>query len=75
MQLYHCMEIFQHNQNGWFLLVRSDNLILHKTVISFGLVAIPVALYTATQDNDVHFNQLHGADNSRVKYKKTCAHG
>ena len=49
-------------------------MVSHKTVISFGLVAIPVALYTATQDNDVHFNQLHGADNSRVKYKKTCAH-
>lgn len=30
-----------------------------KTVISFGLVAIPVALYKATQDNDIHFNQLH----------------
>ena len=31
----------------------------HKTVISFGLVAIPVGLYTATQDNDIHYNQLH----------------
>lgn len=46
----------------------------HKSVISFGLVAIPVAMYTATQDNDVHFNQLHKADNSRITYKKTCAH-
>lgn len=45
-----------------------------KTVISFGLVAIPVALYTATQDNDIHFHQLHKEDNSRIKYKKTCAH-
>lgn len=45
-----------------------------RTVISFGLVAIPVALYTATQDNDIHFNQIHKEDNSRIKYKKTCAH-
>lgn len=45
-----------------------------KTVISFGLVAIPVALYTATQDNDIHFNQLHKEDGQRVKYKKTCSH-
>lgn len=45
-----------------------------KTVISFGLVAIPVALYTATQDNDIHFNQLHKEDNSRIHYKKICAH-
>ena len=45
-----------------------------KTVISFGLVAIPVALYTATQDNDIHFHQLHNEDHSRIRYKKTCAH-
>jgi len=46
----------------------------HRTVISFGLVAIPVAMYTAVQDNDIHFNQLHGEDKGRVRYKKTCAH-
>ena len=26
----------------------------HKGAISFGLVHIPIALYTATQDNDIH---------------------
>ena len=46
----------------------------HKSVISFDLVAIPIAMYTATQDNDIHFNQLHKEDNARIKYKKTCAH-
>lgn len=46
----------------------------HRTVISFGLVAIPIAMYTATQDNDIHFNQLHKEDQSRIRYKKTCAH-
>ncbi|NLM50861.1 MAG: Ku protein [Clostridiaceae bacterium] len=46
----------------------------HKTVISFGLVAIPVALYTAVQDNDIHLNQLHKEDNSRIRYKKTCGY-
>lgn len=46
----------------------------HKGAISFGLVYIPIALYTATQDNDVHFNQLHKEDHSRIRYKKTCAH-
>lgn len=45
----------------------------HKGAISFGLVHIPVALYTATQDNDIHFNQLCKEDMSRVRYKKTCA--
>jgi len=48
--------------------------VAHKTVISFGLVAIPVSMYTAVQDNDIHFNQLHKEDNQRIKYKKTCAH-
>ena len=44
-----------------------------KAAISFGLVHIPVALHTATQDNDIHFNQLCKEDGSRVKYKKVCA--
>ena len=45
----------------------------HKGAISFGLVHIPIALYTATQDNDIHFNQLFKEDLIRVRYKKTCA--
>ena len=45
----------------------------HRGAISFGMVHIPVGLYTATQDNDIHFNQLCKADGSRVKYKKVCA--
>jgi DNA end-binding protein Ku len=48
--------------------------VAHRSVISFGLVAIPVSLHTATQDNDIHFNQLHKEDQSRVRYKKTCSH-
>nr|WP_242965281.1 Ku protein [Dehalobacterium formicoaceticum] len=49
-------------------------LISRKSVITFGMVAIPIAMYTATQDNDIHFNQLHKEDNGRIRYKKTCAH-
>lgn len=48
--------------------------IAHRTIISFGLVAIPVGLYTAVQDNDIHFNQLHKDDGTRIRYKKTCPH-
>jgi DNA end-binding protein Ku len=48
--------------------------VAHKSVISFGLVAIPIAMYTATQDNDIRLNQLHKEDSGRVRYKKTCAH-
>lgn len=49
-------------------------MISRKSVITFGMVAIPIAMYTATQDNDIHFNQLHKEDHSRIRYKKTCAH-
>ncbi len=46
---------------------------LWKGAISFGMVSIPIKLYTATEDKDVHFNMLHADDNSRVKQKLFCA--
>lgn len=49
-------------------------MISRKSVITFGMVAIPIAMYTATQDNDIRFNQLHKEDKSRIRYKKTCGH-
>ena len=49
-------------------------MVSRKSVITFGMVAIPIAMLTTTQDNDIHFNQLHKDDNSRIRYKKTCAH-
>lgn len=49
-------------------------MVSRKSVITFGMVAIPIAMLTTTQDNDIHFNQLHKEDNSRIRYKKTCAH-
>ena len=48
--------------------------VIQKGAISFGLVYSPVSLYTATQDSDISFNQLHKADKSRIRYKKVCAH-
>ena len=43
-----------------------------KSIISFGMVAIPIEMYIAKQDNDIHFNLLHKVDHSRIKYKKVC---
>jgi DNA end-binding protein Ku len=41
--------------------------------VSFGLVAIPVKLYTATQSaNAISFNLLHKADGSRLKQQYVC---
>lgn len=40
--------------------------------ISFGMVTIPVALHTAIDEKDVHFNMLHEKDKSRVRQKRFC---
>ena len=41
--------------------------------VSFGLVAIPVKLYTATQSaNAISFNLLHRTDGSRLKQQYVC---
>ena len=41
-------------------------------VISFGMVSIPVKLYTATESKDVSFNQLHKDCGSRIKQLRWC---
>jgi DNA end-binding protein Ku len=41
--------------------------------ISFGLVNVPVKLYTAVARKTVHFHQLHDADGSRIQQKRFCA--
>jgi len=43
-----------------------------KGLISFGLVNIPVALYPAVEDKQLHFNQLHKEDGGRIRYKHVC---
>jgi DNA end-binding protein Ku len=44
-----------------------------KGAISFGLVSIPVKLYTATEERDVSFHQVHRDDGGRIRYKRVCA--
>lgn len=44
-----------------------------KGAITFGLITIPVGLYTAVEEKDFRFNQLHGKDNGRIKYKRVCS--
>jgi DNA end-binding protein Ku len=46
---------------------------LWKGAVSFGMVSIPIKLYTATEEKDVRFNMLHQEDMSRVKQKLFCA--
>jgi len=41
--------------------------------ISFGLVSIPVKVYTANRSKGVSFNMLHAKDKSRLKQQYVCA--
>lgn len=41
--------------------------------INFGLVTIPVKLFTAIRENELSFNQLHAKDNGRINYKRVCS--
>jgi len=43
-----------------------------KGSISFGLVSIPVKLYSATEERDVSFHQVHRDDGGRIRYKRVC---
>ncbi|MGH9152443.1 MAG: Ku protein [Acidimicrobiales bacterium] len=41
--------------------------------ISFGLVNVPVKLFTAVRKKDVRFHQLHAADGARINQKRVCS--
>jgi DNA end-binding protein Ku len=43
-----------------------------KGSIAFGLVNVPVKVYSATQDHDIKFHQVHKTDNGRIRYKRVC---
>jgi DNA end-binding protein Ku len=43
-----------------------------KGAISFGLVTIPVKLYSATEQKDVAFHQVHREDGGRIRYRRVC---
>ena len=44
-----------------------------KGAISFGLVSIPVRLYSATEEKDISFRQVHRDDGGRIRYKRVCS--
>jgi DNA end-binding protein Ku len=41
-----------------------------KGALNFGLVNVPVGLYSATQDKTIHFNQFEEGTSDRIRYKK-----
>jgi DNA end-binding protein Ku len=40
--------------------------------INFGLVAIPVKLYSAIRQHELHFNYLHAKDRGPIRYERVC---
>ena len=43
-----------------------------KGAVSFGMVAIPIKLYTATDSKDISFVTLHSTCNTRIRQKRYC---
>jgi DNA end-binding protein Ku len=41
--------------------------------LNFGLVSMPVKLYSAVTKRNVHFHQLHNADHARIQQKRVCS--
>jgi DNA end-binding protein Ku len=41
--------------------------------LSFGLVNVPVALFSGVKDTDLHFRQLHDKDHTPVETRRFCA--
>lgn len=43
-----------------------------KGAISFGLVSVPVKVYSATSSHDLPLHQVHSEDGGRIKYQRRC---
>jgi DNA end-binding protein Ku len=46
---------------------------LWKGSLTFGLVNIPVRLYSAVEEKSLRFHLLHDEDGGRIKYQRTCS--
>ncbi|HVL60138.1 MAG TPA: Ku protein [Microbacterium sp.] len=44
-----------------------------KGALTFGLVNVPVKVYSATEDHDVPLHQVHNKDGGRIRYQRICA--
>lgn len=44
-----------------------------KGSVSFGLVSVPVRVFSATQEHDIRFHQVHAEDGGRIRMKRTCS--
>jgi DNA end-binding protein Ku len=40
--------------------------------IAFGLVTVPIKVYSATESHTVHFHEVHAKDGSRIEHRRIC---
>ena len=45
---------------------------LWNGTLTFGLVNVPVKVYTATESKSIHFHQVHLKDAARIEHRKVC---
>jgi DNA end-binding protein Ku len=45
---------------------------LWNGAITFGLVSVPVKVYTATESKSVHFREVHAKDGSKIEHRRIC---
>jgi DNA end-binding protein Ku len=43
-----------------------------KGAVTFGLVNVPVKVYSATEDHDIALHQVHDEDGGRIRYQRRC---
>ncbi|MFJ6002133.1 Ku protein [Arthrobacter sp. NPDC092385] len=43
-----------------------------KGAVAFGLVNVPVKVYSATEDHDISLHQVHDRDGGRIRYQRRC---
>src|SRR5215203_4827305 len=59
-------------QAGAIALYRRSMRAIWMGAITFGLVNVPIRLYSATEDHDVDLHQVHDKDGGRIRYERRC---
>ena len=65
-------EVARGGEHGLHPAMLAPMRAMWSGAVSFGLVSVPVKLYSATTNHDVRFHQVHATDGGRIKYKRVC---
>jgi DNA end-binding protein Ku len=65
-------EVARGGEHGLHPAMLAPMRAMWSGAVSFGLVSVPVKLYSATTNHDVRFHQVHATDGGRIKYRRVC---